>query len=141
MHKVFVYGTLKRGFANHDAGMSGFAFIGRVRTIDAYPLVIGGRWFSRYLIPEPGVGHRVFGEAYGVDDRGLLFLDDFEGAGTPNGYRRIQVSLEGTDDGATFDAWTYGKDRAAIAGTHSAPMTEYLDDSQYVPAARRSSRF
>ena len=56
MHRVFVYGTLKRGFPNHDAWMKDYPCIGRFRTCVAFPLVVGGKWFSPYLIAEPGVG-------------------------------------------------------------------------------------
>lgn len=39
-HWVFVYGTLKRGFANH-AMLAGATFIGEFRTLNPYPLVVG----------------------------------------------------------------------------------------------------
>ncbi len=145
MHRVFVYGTLKRDFPNHDAWMKDYPCIGRFRTCDAFPLVVGGKWFSPYLIAEPGVGVPVFGEVFELDDRGLGVLDAIEGTDVPNGYRRIGIAVEdaggGGGGGAPFDAWTYVKDRAAIEGIHSGPMAEYTLDPRYVIPAKRRTRF
>lgn len=141
MHRVFVYGTLKRGFPNDITGMNDFPCIGRFRTVDAFPLVVGGKWFSPYLIAEPGEGHRVFGEVFEVDDHGLEKLDRMEGTQVPNGYRRIRVAIEGEDGNAPFDAWTYVKDRASIEGVHSGPLVEYALDARYVIPSKRTSKF
>ena len=141
MHRVFVYGTLKRGFPNHGAWMKDYPCIGRFRTCDAFPLVVGGTWFSPYLIAEPGVGVPVFGEVFELDDRGLEVLDAIEGTDVPNGYRRIGIAVEDADGGAPFDAWTYVKDRAAIEGIHSEPMAEYALDPRYVPPSKRRTEF
>lgn len=141
MHRVFVYGTLKRGFPNHDAGMTSFAFLGHCRTAKAFPLVVGGKWFSPYLIDAPGEGHRVFGEVFEADERGLATLDRMEGTHLPAGYRRIAIAIEDAAAGQIFDAWTYVKDRAAIEGDHSDPMEEYLPDPRYVVPEKRTSVF
>ena len=50
MLRVFVYGTLERGFPNFYAGMREFGIVGAFRTVDWFPLVVGGNWFSPYLI-------------------------------------------------------------------------------------------
>ena len=47
--------------------MAGLPCLGLYRK--AYPLVIAGRWFSPVKMPEPGVGHRVTGELYEVDNK------------------------------------------------------------------------
>ena len=141
MHRVFVYGTLKRGFPNHDAWLKDYPCIGRFRTCDAFPLVVGDTWFSPYLIAEPGVGVPVFGEVFELDDRGLEVLDGIEGTDVPCGYRRIGIAIGDAEGGAPFDAWTYVKDRAAIEGIHSGPMAEYALDPRYVPPAKRRTGF
>ena len=94
MHRVFVYGTLKRDFPNHGAWMKEYPCLGRFRTCVAFPLVVGGKWFSPCLIAEPGVGVPVFGEVFELDDRGLDVLDAIEGTDVPNGYRRIGIAVE-----------------------------------------------
>ena len=141
MHKVFIYGTLKRGFPNHEAGLAGARFLGRVRTLEAYPLIVGGRWFSPYLIDEPGQGQRVFGELFAVNAAGLALLDRMEGVGQPEGYRRICVAVAEPNCETGMDAWTFVKDRAAIAVIHSAAMAEYRHDPRYVDPETRDSAF
>ncbi len=121
--------------------MKDYPCIGRFRTCVAFPLVVGGTWFSPYLIAEPGVGVPVFGEVFELDDRALEVLDGIEGTDVPDGYRRIGIAVEDTGGGAPFDAWTYVKDRAAIEGIHSGPMEEYARDPRYVPPAKRWTKF
>ncbi len=141
MHRVFVYGTLKRGFPNDISEANGFHWLGPFRTIEAFPLVVGGRWFSPYLIAEPDEGHRVLGEVFEVDDQGLRELDRMEGTEVANGYRRIRLAIESEDKSTAFDAWTYVKDREMIEGVYSEPMIEYELDPKYVHPAKRTSDF
>jgi gamma-glutamylaminecyclotransferase len=139
MHRVFVYGTLKRGFPNHEAGMKGQRFLARARTCDAIPLVVTGRWYSPTLISETGIGQRVFGETFDVSDHALAGLDGIEGTHLPLGYDRIRITVESVDDGVVFDAWTYIKDRARIDVIHSGMLDEYHLDPRYVPPSERES--
>lgn len=141
MHRVFIYGTLKRGFPNHQAGLAAARFLGRVRTHVAFPLVIGGRWFSPYLLDEAGRGQRVFGELFQVDDTGLARLDEMEGVGHPRGYRRILVGLVEPDEKPGGEAFTYVKARSAIEAIHSGPLDEYHFDARYVVPDKRDSVF
>lgn len=136
MHRVFVYGTLKRGFP-YASAMLGQRLLGRCRTCEAYPLIVGGRWFSPILIAEPGIGHRVFGELYEVSDAALAALDRMEGTHLPNGYERIESAVETMAEGARLDAWAYVKDRARIDVIHSEMLDEYKLDPKYVPASER----
>lgn len=138
MHSVFVYGTLKRGFPYHAEGLEGRTFVGRCRTREAFPLVIGGRWFSPILIAEPGIGLQVLGEVFSVDDTTLDDLDRLEGTHLPNGYERIEIGVEPAEGGASFQAWTYVKERVRIDIIHSDPIEEYHLDPRYVPASGRS---
>ena len=58
--KVFVYGTLKKGFANHylmQDGLHGVArFLTKGRTKEAYPLVVGADASIPFLLPLKGQG-------------------------------------------------------------------------------------
>lgn len=125
MHRVFVYGTLKRGFPNHHF-MNGATFVGTGATVEAYPLVVGGQFFTPYLLPEPGVGQRIRGELWDVPDAMLPALDDLESVHLPNGYRRQQITIEPDGGGDQGAAWTYFRERRHIALVH----TGYLDDYQ-----------
>ncbi len=137
MNRVFVYGTLKRGFPNFGAGMQDQRFIGRCRTSDAYPLVIAGRWLTPVMIAEPGAGHRVLGELFRVTDRALAVLDRLEGTHLPDGYHRETIPVEQTRDGAVVEAWVYLKHSDRIDVIHGEPMPEYALDPRYIPPARR----
>jgi gamma-glutamylaminecyclotransferase len=141
MHHVFVYGTLKRGFPNHHAAMAHISYVGRFRTVIAFPLVIGGKSFSPYLIDEPGEGQRVFGEVFKAGDDGLLMLDRMEGTHLPNGYRRIIVGVEDSSGDCRLDVWTYVKDRQSIEIIHSNSMDEYQLDPRYVVPSQRTRVF
>ncbi len=138
MHKVFVYGTLKRGFP-YAAELDGERLLGRHRTREPYPLVVGGRWFSPILIAEPGNGLCVFGEVYEVGDEKLAHLDGLEGTHHPLGYTRITIAVAALDGADDFAAWTYVKDRTWIDVIHSDPMDEYRLDPRYVPAHLRTT--
>jgi len=103
MTRVFVYGTLRRGFGNHRL-LAGARFLGEARTARAYRMVsLGGC---------PGMlagTSRVVGEVYEVDDETLLRLDRLEGH--PYMYRREPVRLHGF---AKVEAYIYQRDSARL---------------------------
>jgi gamma-glutamylaminecyclotransferase len=137
MHFVFVYGTLKRGFPNFDAHMQAAKFLGPARTLDAYPLVIGGQWRTPFMIDEPGEGSPVSGEVFGVDDNTLALLDHLEGIGQPNGYHRAEITIDFLPAKRTMTAMAYLKHRNRIANIIEVLDGEYPFDPAYVvPSAR-----
>ena len=93
MHRVFVYGTLKRGFQNHRLLVDNNAkFIGSATTTDrflmndvGYPLIFQKALKSR-------MPTQIEGEVYSVDDQCLDALDDLEGEGSL--YRRTMIGLQ-----------------------------------------------
>ena len=139
MHLVFVYGTLKRGFPYHEIGLAGARFVGRCRTVEAYPLVVGGRWYSPILIAEPGAGKRVFGEVYEADDEKLAQLDALEGTHHPAGYHRDRLAVEPVAGGSRLDAWSYFKHRSKVDIIHDDALEEYHLDPRYVMAQDRTA--
>ena len=60
LFKVFVYGTLKKGFANHylmQNGANGVVqFVAEGLTKDAFPLVVGTDASIPFLLPLKGQG-------------------------------------------------------------------------------------
>nr|XP_049699874.1 putative gamma-glutamylcyclotransferase CG2811 isoform X1 [Helicoverpa armigera] len=116
MHKVFVYGTLKRDEPNHywltdeNNGVGNFLTDGHTKT--QYPLIIATKYNIPFLLFSPGDGHLVKGEIYEVDDNMLHKLDMLEDH--PNYYVRekdkivisTQVS-EDTETETTVQCWVY----------------------------------
>lgn len=141
MHQVFVYGTLKRGYPNAHVGMPRATFLGNYRTVERYPLVIGGRWFVPNLLDEPGSGFQVTGEAYAVDETVLAELDNLESTHVPTGYRRLEIAVEplNAESPSLGTVWTYLRDRQHVDSIHDGPMETYPLDMRYVSSAQRSA--
>ena len=89
---VGVYGTLKRGHANHEAFLAGCALVraGAVRV----PYRLFGNDEYPMLVPAREV-HPVVVETYRVDAATVSRLDAFEGQ---FGYRRVLVVPEGESE-------------------------------------------
>ncbi|PCI88655.1 MAG: hypothetical protein COB24_01430 [Hyphomicrobiales bacterium] len=135
MYLVFVYGTLKRGFANHDEWMTPFKYIADGKTYDKFPLIVGGAYYSPILLNEQGNGHIVKGEFYEVDDDELATLDIIEGVRKAGGYERISIAaLSGN---VKLKAWIYVKDRVDVEAIHNELNGEYKPDARYIPDAQR----
>lgn len=97
--KVFVYGTLKRGFSNHRL-LEGARFVGCARTAQPYAL-----YESDYpLVYRKERVSTIGGEVYEMDPDQLMHLDRLEQH--PDYYCRDQVDvvLEG---GARESVWLY----------------------------------
>jgi len=112
---LFVYGSLKRGFANADR-LDGAVFVRRARTAPGYRLhVVGG--YPALVAAGGGV---VCGEVYGVTVEHLAALDAFEGV--PSLYERASVEL---DDGETAEAYVMSE--ARVSGYAIVPGDEWVE--------------
>ena len=100
--RVFVYGSLKRGFVHH-ALLDGAEREGPAETAPGYRLVLQGS----YPALVPGRGGSVRGELYRVSAELLCRLDAFEGC--PELYQRSEVLLA---DGSTALCYAIDEDRA-----------------------------
>ena len=136
MHKVFVFGTLKRGFPNHAEGLASEISLGEFKTLQRYPLVVAGPWFSPVMLPEPGIGHRVIGEVYEVGDAKLAELDRIESTHLPDGYRRLTIQVEACATGAVIEAEVYLKERRLVSLIHTDYLADY-QDRRYIHKSRR----
>jgi gamma-glutamylcyclotransferase (GGCT)/AIG2-like uncharacterized protein YtfP len=75
-HRVFVYGTLKRGYPNNPL-LEGSEFLGEAVTVPTYKMV---ETSFPVIMPDPS-GKPVAGEIYTVDDATLARLDQLEREG------------------------------------------------------------
>jgi gamma-glutamylcyclotransferase (GGCT)/AIG2-like uncharacterized protein YtfP len=84
MTRIFVYGTLKRGYPNNPL-LEGSAFLGEAVTVPTYRMV---ETSFPVIMPDPG-GKPVAGEIYTVDDATLARLDQLEREG--RSYDRVMI--------------------------------------------------
>lgn len=96
-HLVFVYGTLKKGFPNHNNYMGSAKRLGKYQTVEKYPLVLCGARYVPCMINSPGKGHHVEGELYEVDDECLNRIDALEGIQDSDGYRRTVIRVSSSE--------------------------------------------
>lgn len=107
MHKLFVYGTLKRGYHNNRL-LKDSKFLGAA-TSQSEAFVMWGRGFP--FLAENNHGHAVRGEIYVIDDEVLADCDRLEGH--PDWYHREKRMFLCGDK--TVEAWIYLQPFSAIA--------------------------
>ena len=96
-HRIFVYGTLKKGFPNHHRYMQSAEKLGNYRTVENYPLVLIGHRYVPCMINAPGEGEPIEGELYEVDNDCLKRLDALERIKKPDGYRRLKINIRSVE--------------------------------------------
>ncbi|GAB0493474.1 hypothetical protein MMPV_004756 [Pyropia vietnamensis] len=133
MTVVMVYGTLKRGFPNAPL-LTTSIYLGRCTTVGAYPLVVGGDWYSPYLLASPGKGHRVVGELYAVTPDALAALDVLENVGV--NYSRELIDVVGPR-GEVRAVHTYLKVNYTRELACGECLVDY-QDRRYVPRTERA---
>jgi gamma-glutamylcyclotransferase (GGCT)/AIG2-like uncharacterized protein YtfP len=95
-HRVFVYGTLKRGIHNHRL-LEKSQFIGEAFTVEKFRMYNVG-----FPVLRPADdGKSVFGEVYDVDDDTLANLDRLEGEGHMYDRKTVTVYLTSGPPGYT----------------------------------------
>jgi gamma-glutamylaminecyclotransferase len=133
--RIFAFGTLKKGYALHDEGLSDAEFLGNYRTVQRFPMLIAGSWFAPMMLDAPGKGLRVKGELYNIAESKLPLLDALESVGSPGHFRKsIQVCR---DDGSeTGWAFAFLKSPDLAIPVHSGYLDEYTD-GRFVPPWER----
>jgi len=96
MPRLFVYGSLKRGFPNEHVN-TGTRIVGQYRTRERHLLVLLGEGEVPCLVSPSGSGHQVIGELYEVNAEALARMDRLERLGEPDGYERVEVVVERYD--------------------------------------------
>jgi len=101
--RVFVYGTLKRGFSRHGA-LQHERFLGTAKTSPLYRMVNLGE-YPGLLVAAPGLGKGIEGEVWEVIPATLTQLDIIEGTADSE-YVRQSIQLDTTEYGIV-DAYFY----------------------------------
>lgn len=103
-HKVFVYGTLKRGYSNYNRLLRTSEFVSEAKTLPKYRLYDVGMFPCMVKDGERGVA--VEGEVFIVDDETKQRLDWLEGISSGM-YTREVVELEGVE--GPVEAYFWGR--------------------------------
>lgn len=114
-HRIFVYGSLKRGFRHHEE-LRGARYEGVAETASGYALYVVGDYPA---MVRQGTG-RVVGEVYTVDEDHLRRLDAFEDC--PELYERQSIILEG---GRSAEAYLMAP--GAVAGCECVASGSWLE--------------
>lgn len=92
LNVVFVYGTLKRGLYNSKyLQTAGATLLGSAKTGTKLPMITD-EYYVPYLLKAPGMGKKIQGELYAVNNDVMDKLDELEGV--PTYYTRERVPIE-----------------------------------------------
>lgn len=97
--KLFVYGTLKKGYNNHHY-LDTAKYLGQYYCDNTYALVQSGLPF---LVKRKGMG--AIGELYEVDLETIKAIDKLEGH--PFFYRRTNIFVKSMVDDKEIEVYTY----------------------------------
>lgn len=116
MHKVFVYGSLKKGFGNHPLIDNP-----TTRLLGEY-FLDGAEMFSLGSFPGVIRGEgRVTGELYEVDDSTLRDLDRLEGH--PTFYERMPMMVTSGDTNERCEGYIYRGDVSRLTAIEDGEWT------------------
>lgn len=141
MHHIFVYGTLKEGFANFGVN-AGRRVPGTFRTLERYPLFIIGQAFLPWLVSQAGAGEHVLGQVFQVDDQVLRDMDRLEQIDEEGWYSRVVIRVQevGSESRQALNAFVYfgAGGRVAQEPVHAGPLAEFTAEHNlgYLRAAR-----
>jgi gamma-glutamylaminecyclotransferase len=139
---VFVYGTLKKGFPNHDRYMPQARLVGIFRTRERYRLVLNGDRYSPCMMAGAGRGRRVVGELYEVDQAGLTRMDQLERIDLPDGYRRHRILVDRIDSPRSDarEVFAYMKPPEWVDDPRSEALETYTPDDAHRYRNRAANR-
>lgn len=133
--KVFIYGTLKRGFPLFDKGLRGARYIGDVETFERCPMYIAGSLYGPMMLDRPGEGMPVRGELFDVDEDRLHVLDELEAVGDEGSFRSM-VDVTPVGGGVTAPAVAFMKFEDWLDPLRSGYLDDY-QDRRFVPPWER----
>ena len=104
--KVFVYGTLKRGYGNNRL-LKYATYLGKASTTGKWNMIGKDMPFPYLLNFDSVTGSNIIGEVYECDVNTMRALDNLEGV--PNHYRQLSLNVQYEDTKETVVVKTYVK--------------------------------
>ena len=121
---LFVYGSLKKGFDNHNLLSKYAKRLGKARTVKKFGMFEDSFGNYPYLIPAPYT--RIQGELYEIQRKELMDkLDKFEGS--PEYYERKKIEVKSHH--GVQRAFVYIQPHTT-APENQEPLKEWKDDTQ-----------
>lgn len=120
MPHIFVYGSLKRGFKQHNRHMKSAQFVAATRTRNAafeMLAVLDPDATDHYPSIKAGGAFHIAGEVYKISERDLEMLDEYEGPG----YNRVTIPLE---NGMESFVYVFSKTDIPTTADHPRIRTE-----------------
>jgi gamma-glutamylaminecyclotransferase len=133
--KVFIYGTLKRGFPFFDKGLEGAEYLGEVETVEPYPLYVAGSIYGPMMLDRPGEGLHVRGELFEIDEARLHVLDELEAVGQKGSFRST-IRIAPVGGGVPSTAIGFMKSEEWLDPLHSGYLADY-QDRRFIPPWER----
>lgn len=128
---VFVYGTLKEGFANFHIN-AGARVPGEFETVEWFPLYIVGAYCIPWLVDREGEGEVIAGQLFEVDASGLSQMDGLERLNESGWYTRREISVRerGAQRRASRIAHVYfgAHERLKTEEVHAGPIGEFTSE-------------
>ena len=121
MEYVFVYGSLRKGFWNHEAYLKNSKFIGKGKTKEKYAMYAD---IIPYVVENEKISH-IVGEVYEIDKETLKRIDCLEGH--PNHYIRKKVPII-LETGEELEAWLYFYPEPYGILVESGDYMDYMGD-------------
>ncbi len=123
--KVFIYGSLKIGFDNHNIMKDGAKKIAQASTVGKFAMFEDDFANYPYLVRKRT--NRVMGELYEITGKEMLDrLDEFEGV--PDYYQRVLIKVKTRNK--TYNAYTYIRKGISIP-TDQESMKQWQDDTDH----------
>lgn len=133
--KVFIYGTLKRGFPLFEQGLRGARYLGDVETVECYPMYIAATFYGPMMLDRPGEGMRVQGELFEIEEDRLPILDELEDVGHKGSFRSM-VEVAAVGGGLPILAVAFMKTEDWLDPLHSDCLADY-QDRRFIPPWER----
>lgn len=122
--KVFVYGSLKKGFDNHDVISKDIIKVRKVSTVGRFSMYEDDFGNYPYIVREKK--YHIQGELIDVTKDTLKKLDEFEGA--PDLYKREKIKVKNKHN-QTFDAYAYIRDKVSVKTKGKKPIRIWEDNT------------
>lgn len=117
---LFVYGSLKKGFDNHNLLSNAATYMGEAITVNRYAMYQDSFGNYPYLIPTPIM--QIHGELYHIKSDDLWRkIDKFEGA--PDYYERKKILVN--KGNTIYCAWVYIQSHTQIP-KNQKPLNKWL---------------